>query len=952
MTSPIDTVSVEVGPDFSDFDNAVRNAVGDAGRVIENELEQALNSVAREADDAGDKIGREFQQGGERAEDALDEVGDKGEREFDRIEREADDANRGIGSSFGKLAGIIAGAFAAVQIGQFFKDAALEAQALNSAMANTEQIIQSTGGAAGLATEDVRELSRSLSLEIGVDSLAVQEASNVLLTFRNVSEDVFDRSIGLAADMSAVFGTDLSAASLQLGKALNDPIQGISALSRVGVTFTEQQEEQIRALTESGDVMGAQNIILEELEAQVGGTAAASADSTAKISNAFTELQRALGGPLIAAIDQIAPALISITEGLEPVFGAIGEVVGGLITQLAPILDVLGAALAEGLQALLPAIEPVGAAVLAVVEAFAPLLPIIGELLGTLLPPLAQVITLLANALAPIIELVADLASELLSRLAPVFDAIMPIIEEVVGVLGDALAAILPVIIDLFLAVVDATLPLVPVMLDLLRAILPILDPIIDLIQRLLPPLVNLLTTLLTPIIALLDPILQLATILITALVEGGLTPLIEIIADLLVPLLTLLTDVLNITLVPALEFVSQILEGNFSEAFQNAGGHIGFIRDVVMAVFNFIQPFISGAIDFIVDRFNEWREGITIVFNFVRDIIQDRVERVVAIFRFLRDVGTTIFNFVRRLIQNRIEAIARIFRFLRDVAVNIFNRIRNFIRDRINAIVAAANRIREFVNRVRNFFNRARDAVRNRINAIIRLVRGIPGRIRRAIGNAGRILRQAGRNIIQGLINGIRSMIGNVRDAIGGVAQEIRDALPFSPAKYGPLSGRGSPDIAGQIIVQMLARGMESQRSMIRRSSALVAGSVQSGLTAAVDEIVAHVGAGGNLFEDFSFRGASSNVGRFNDQLADMFAREDEAFTRRNVLEFLRNLSGDGVRVRSGDAAQPRVILELRGDDSAATEAVMFLLRKGVRVQGGDVQTVLGTGSRRRTSR
>src|SRR5690554_3256962 len=839
MTQPVDTVFVEVVPDLDQFGSGIERGVDAAARHLVNEIQDALrraaqeaeragdeigrgiedgtedaerafDELAREADDAADKMAREFSQGGERTEKALDEVGDKGEREFDRIEREARDAQSSIGSSFGKLAGILATAFATVQVGQFFKDATLEAQALNSAMANTEQIIESTGGAAGLAAEEVRELSRSLSLKIGVDSLEIQEASNVLLTFRNVSEDVFEQTIGLAADMSAVFGTDLSAASLQLGKALNDPVKGISALTRVGVQFTEQQKEQIEALVESGDILGAQQIILEELENQVGGTAEASADSTAKISNAFTELQRALGGPLIAAIDQIAPALVETISALEPVFGAIGEVVGGLIVELQPILEVLGAALAEGLQALLPAIEPVGDAVLSIVEAFAPLLPVIGELIGTLLPPLANTITLLADAIAPLIELVAEFASNLISRLAPVFDQLMPIIEEIVGVLGDALAAILPVIIDLFLAIVDATTPLIPVMLDLIRAVLPLLDPLLQLATAILTPLIELFGALFKPLIALLDPLIAIATIVIDALVSGALTPLIELLTTLLVPILNVLAEVLLAVVVPPLELLTGLLEGDVTSAFENVGGVLGFFRNV----------------------------------------------------------ATTVFNFFRRLVE-----------------------------DRIRDVIKSANRIREFVNRVRDFFNQAVSAVRSRINRVVDLVRGLPNRIRSAIGNALNILRQAGRNIIQGLINGINSMIGRIRDTISNVASEIRDFLPFSPARVGPLSGRGSPDLAGEAIGRMIALGIARQTPLVARAT----GTFLSGLRA-----------------------------------TEVTARAEPVVQQQT-----------GVRVRSSAPEIPRIVLEVRGDDSAATEALLLLLRKAVRVRGGDVQVVLGQNRR-----
>lgn len=57
----------------------------------------------------------------------------------------------------------------------------------------------------------------------------------------------------------------LSNQAIQLGKALNDPIIGMGALRKVGVAFTEAQKEQIKTLQESGDLMGAQKIILNEL---------------------------------------------------------------------------------------------------------------------------------------------------------------------------------------------------------------------------------------------------------------------------------------------------------------------------------------------------------------------------------------------------------------------------------------------------------------------------------------------------------------------------------------------------------------------------------------------------------------------------------------------------------------------------------------------------------------
>lgn len=117
--------------------------------------------------------------------------------------------------------------------------------------------------------------------------------------------------------------------------------------------------------------------------------------------------------------------------------------------------------------------------------------------------------------------------------------------------------------------------------------------------------------------------------------------------------------------------------------------------------------------------------------------------------------------------------------------------------------------------------------AVGDWIGQLIGRVGGIPGQILSALGNLGSLLYQAGRNVIQGLINGIVSMISAVGSAIGSVASKIRNALPFSPAKEGPLSGRGSPDLAGMKIARMLASGILAGAPEVAGAAQRLAGAV-----------------------------------------------------------------------------------------------------------------------------
>lgn len=126
----------------------------------------------------------------------------------------------------------------------------------------------------------------------------------------------------------------------------------------------------------------------------------------------------------------------------------------------------------------------------------------------------------------------------------------------------------------------------------------------------------------------------------------------------------------------------------------------------------------------------------------------------------------------------------------------------------------------------------RFRNATVEKAASLINWVRGIPGLITRALGNLGSLLYDAGRNVIQGLINGISSMVGSVGGSIGSIASTIRSYLPFSPAKTGPLSGSGNPELAGTKIGSMVADGITGSVGRVHRASNRLAGAAALALT------------------------------------------------------------------------------------------------------------------------
>jgi hypothetical protein len=135
-----------------------------------------------------------------------------------------------------------------------------------------EAVLRATGFAAGWNAEQLDNMARQTAYATLASVNDIREAQNVLLTFKSVQKGVFVEAVGLSQDLAAVMGGTAASNAKMLGKALEDPVAGISAMSRAGVSFTQSQKDVIKSMVETGDKAGAQKLILAELQKQVGGT--------------------------------------------------------------------------------------------------------------------------------------------------------------------------------------------------------------------------------------------------------------------------------------------------------------------------------------------------------------------------------------------------------------------------------------------------------------------------------------------------------------------------------------------------------------------------------------------------------------------------------------------------------------------------------------------------------
>lgn len=201
--------------------------------------------------------------------------------------------------------------FAAVSLKNF--------DAQQKAIAKVESGLKSTHNQVGKTSDELQKMASKLQANsLFGDEDILEKVTAPLLTFVKIQGDVFDRAQQNVLDYSAKLNIDLKSASLQVGKALNDPVKGINALARAGVQFTEEQKNLIKSLVETGRTADAQKIILKELETQFGGTAKAISETALgpvqQMKNDIGDLSESMGAILIPFVTQLATKIKSLAQ--------------------------------------------------------------------------------------------------------------------------------------------------------------------------------------------------------------------------------------------------------------------------------------------------------------------------------------------------------------------------------------------------------------------------------------------------------------------------------------------------------------------------------------------------------------------------------------------------------------------------------------------------------------
>lgn len=388
---------------------------------------------------------------------------------------------RGKFSTGLKVAGIAAGGALAGGLGAAFAVIKTGAQEASDASAGVAQLaagIKSTGNLARVTVPGMEALASSIQSYSGQTDDSIVKSEQLLLTFTGIrngvgkGNDIFNQATVATANLAAKMGGDASDSAIQLGKALNDPVKGITKLQRIGVTFTDDQKKQVEALVKSGKTMEAQKIILRELNTEFGGAAKAAGQSVpgqlARAKRSFEDLSQGIVETLIPIA---LPAVTALTNGLKilaPVaqrgVQALVSNLGGLGQKLSGVFkgaDFSGFAtqVKAGVASILPGLQQFGAQMVDLFtnhlvplfvnfgQAILPTLLSAGKSLaaiftGSIVPAFRDLVDFASTKVVPVVALLADKLAGFLAFLADHQGVVKTFAKVALGLLVARFAAL------------------------------------------------------------------------------------------------------------------------------------------------------------------------------------------------------------------------------------------------------------------------------------------------------------------------------------------------------------------------------------------------------------------------------------------------------------------------------------------------------------------------------
>lgn len=227
----------------------------------------------------------------------------RGNRELDNFSRTANTASGStdkLSSSFMGMSRSFAASIVSVTtLVAVYKKSITEARNFAAEQGQLESVIKSTGMAAGFTALQLNRMADSFAKSTSFSAGEINRAQTRLLSYSGVVGDTFPQAMQITIDMAARMGMSIEQSAETIGRALDIPSQGLSALSRQGFRFTQSQKDLVEQLEATGRVAEAQKIIIDAVTASYGGAAEALntglTKATSDAAKAYQDLLTTIG---------------------------------------------------------------------------------------------------------------------------------------------------------------------------------------------------------------------------------------------------------------------------------------------------------------------------------------------------------------------------------------------------------------------------------------------------------------------------------------------------------------------------------------------------------------------------------------------------------------------------------------------------------------------------------
>lgn len=678
------------------------------------------------------------------------------EQAMQRVKSSVSNATAGIKDAMG-AAGLAAGAFLKSSI-----DIAAKGQ---QNFADLQQTIKSTGGAAGYTAQQIQGLSKELASTTTFSAGEIMKGQNMLLTFTNISGKVFKDASSAMLDLSQKMGTAPQQTAIQLGKALNDPIKGVTALTRVGVTFTEQQKQQIKAMEDAGNAAGAQEVIIKELNKEFGGQAA-------------------------AQLNTYAGQMKLLQNQMNSIKGTIGSALIPYLTQFAKILN-------SGVQSIAnftSAHKTLVAAVLSITAVFGTLIGGLGlfqKIAGILGPAVNGIAGLIGSMSAPILIVIGAIGALALAYTKN-FGGIKTTVDGFVSKIKNAFSA-------------------AQTAFNTSKSIMTAFSTFV----------VNLFGT---QIGTKITQVVQNIVGKIKTLTDGFKTFFSELSNGKSAPQAVIdgLSKIMSVS--PQTQQTIKNLGKIFDDVAKGVQSAWPTVQDVISTVFNAIAQVWSGVLapilKIILKAFGDivswivsnwptissvistvfsaiqavWESVLKPVLNFVIQTASQVVSWFVANWPLIEQTVGTVINVIKSIIQTGMEAIKPIWQ----AAWNIISNVLPPIWETIKAVITTAiNAVEDVIKLVMDVINGNWSAAWNDLvklvgdifSGAVNVISGILDTIGGLFKGIGQTALDWGKDMMDNFISGIKEDFGPLGDAIGWVADKISAMLHHTTPDEGPLA-------------------------------------------------------------------------------------------------------------------------------------------------------------------